>query len=77
MAHGEAAIACHKTIVSTDENGEGDWADPKMRQCAGVAIFRSNVFKEPRNPQITTLPADHEKVFSWNNEFIEHHTRRS
>ena len=77
MAHGEVAIACHKTIVVEPGETTGDWAHPKMRQCAGVAIFRRNVFKEPRNEQIVTLPRDTETIFGWNDEFIAHHRGES
>lgn len=73
VAHGELPIACHKTIKHADENGEGDWSDPGMRQCAGAAIYRSNVCKSPRDPAVSTLPADREKVFGWRTEFVEHH----
>lgn len=73
MAHSEAAVACHKTILTVGEDGQGDWQDPAIRQCAGMAIFRSNVWKSPRHPEIVTLPRDDEPVFSWDDEFIEHH----
>ena len=52
----------------------GKWDDPAIRQCAGAAIFRGNICKTPRNPQIERRDADYELVFSWDNEFIEHHT---
>lgn len=75
LAHGEAAIACHLTIADSDEDGNGDWNQPGMRQCAGAAIFRANICKSPRNPEIARLPQDRENVFSWNDEFIAHHER--
>ena len=66
MAHGEVAIACHVTIDSSDEWNEG------MLQCAGAAIYRSNVCKLPRDPQVVTLPADTGLVFGFG-EFLVHH----
>jgi hypothetical protein len=74
LVHGEQPIACHTTIVDADENGEGDWSDPRMRQCRGAAIYRANVGKMPRRPDVARLPADTERVFGWH-EFKEHHTR--
>lgn len=59
--HGEALIECHTTD----------------KQCAGAAIFRGNVCKVPRDPNILTLPADRVKVFSWNKEFKDHHEKGS
>lgn len=74
IAHSEAPIACHKTIVVTDPLEQtGDWDHPKLRQCRGAGIFRANVGKLPRNPSITTGPREAEKVFDSNDEFIEHH----
>lgn len=71
VAHSEQPIACHKSIKVVQDDGLGDWNDPAIRQCAGAAIFRSNVFKLPHIA--ATLPADREKVFARNAEFIEHH----
>jgi hypothetical protein len=75
LAHGEQPIACHMTITETDEHDEGDWAHPQMRQCRGAAIYRANVGKMPRRPDIARLPADRERVFVWD-EFAEHHRRK-
>ena len=72
-AHGESAIACHVTIKPG--RSEAEWDDPGLKQCRGAAIFRANVFKLPRNPQIVTGPADHDRVFSSNEEFITHHAQ--
>lgn len=73
IAHGEGPVACHKTIKRVNDEGYGEWDDPAIKQCAGLAIFRANICKSPRNPEIVVYPADHETVFSWDNEFIEHH----
>jgi hypothetical protein len=58
-AHGEGQIDCHMR---------------NKLQCAGAAIFRDNVFKDPRNKKLLVLPANHELVFSSSEEFLEHHT---
>lgn len=73
IAHGETPIACHKTIRVAEGRTEGDWDDPKMRQCRGAAIFRRNVAKSPKHPDIETGPHDPEGCFASNEEFIEHH----
>lgn len=58
MAHGETKIMCH--CISN-------------QQCAGVAIYRANVCKTPRDPGQLRLPADRETIFSTPMEFMEHH----
>ncbi len=74
IAHGEGAIACHKTVVVTDPlEGTGDWTHPKLRQCRGAAVFRANVGKLPVNPTIVTGPLNEESCFGTNEEFLEHH----
>lgn len=74
MAHSDAAVACHTTIHDAVD-GEGDWDDPRLRQCAGIATFRTNICKSPRDPEVATLPRDTENVFGYG-EFVAHHTRR-
>jgi hypothetical protein len=58
FAHGESLIDCHVF--------EGP-------QCAGSAIFRSNICKKPRDKSLLVLPANKELVFSSNAEFRDHH----
>jgi len=70
MAHSETAIACHMTIR------EESWDAPGIRQCAGAAIYRANVYKSPRNPEVAVMPRDTETVFTWDDEFIGHHTQQ-
>ncbi len=43
-------------------------------QCAGAAVFRSNICKLPLDPAIR-LPADRETVFASPAQFAEHHSR--
>lgn len=57
-AHGEATADCHAL---------------KGPQCAGMAIYRANVAKLPRDPKALKLPADREAVFATPSEFKEHH----
>jgi hypothetical protein len=60
-AHDEAVIDCHTL---------------RGAQCAGAAIYRTNVAKCTRYPRvILTLPADHEAVFATPQEFKQHHER--
>lgn len=56
--HGEARIDCH-TLIGP--------------QCAGAAIFRSNVCKSPRDGSLLILPVDKERVFATSAEFSNHH----
>ena len=72
-AHGESAIACHKTIRRTNDEGVGDWDNPEMRQCRGMSIFRENVFKVPRHPDLEPGPEDRVNVFATNEEFVDYH----
>ena len=57
-AHGEGVIECHALTGA---------------QCAGAAIYRTNVCKSPRDPSILLLPADRERVFAAPKEFTSHH----
>jgi len=57
IAHGDGIIPCH---VYT-------------QQCAGAAIYRSNVCKSVRNPKALELPGNSE-VFTFN-EFKQHHEK--
>ena len=58
MAQGEAKYMCH--------------AHPNQ-QCAGMAIYRANTCKSPRDKTILRLPADKKVVFDWPTDFMEHH----
>lgn len=69
MAHGEGPVACHMTVQSDDQ----PWSE--VRQCAGMAIFRANIFKSPKHPKVALAEErDTTSVFSWDDEFIKHHT---
>jgi hypothetical protein len=58
-AHSETSIECHTLLGA---------------QCAGSAIYRANVCKTPRYPEILQLPKDPDKVFTSPMQFHEHHT---
>lgn len=78
LAHTDAQIACHQTIPEGSDDNDPVFED--MTTCAGATIFRANVCKSPRTtrglPEYQ-LPADRERVFSWNDEFLAHHTRNN
>ncbi len=61
-AHGEVKYDCHTKTGS---------------QCAGMAIYRGNMCKSPRDKSILALPANRSVVFSTPKEFINHHERNS
>ena len=58
IAHGDNPIECHVLLRT---------------QCAGLAIYRANVFKSPRDPKALKLPRDPTRVFTSPQEFIGHH----
>lgn len=60
--HADERITCH---TRKQPNGE-HW------QCAGAAIYRSNVSKNPRDKSLLLLPANTKLVFTWG-EFERHH----
>lgn len=72
MCHSEGPIACHMTIKDT--NG---WKTEGIKQCAGAAIFRGNIMKSPRHPNIARMDSDMVRVFAWDDEFIAHHAPES
>lgn len=56
--HGEAKVDCH---IHT------------KFQCAGAAIYRANVAKQPRDQSLLVLKPDTKKVFARPEEFMAHH----
>lgn len=64
--HGNGRVSCHALKQKNNE----DW------QCAGAAIFRSNICKLVPDPKALALPSDKINVFSWNDEFEKHHRRK-
>lgn len=62
LVHGEGKVECHTKIGP---------------QCAGSAIYRGNVCKDPRDKSLLTLPKDKVRVFAGPVEFLEHHTGKS
>jgi hypothetical protein len=63
LAHGEGTADCHGTQQA---NGDA-W------ECAGLAIYRANMCKSVRDPNVRRLPADRITVFATPNEFRNHH----
>lgn len=59
-AHGDNPIPCHTR---------------KGAQCAGAAIYRRNVYKNPRDPEALRLESDRERVFASRQEFLDHHEK--
>lgn len=59
LAHSECREYCHTTSTN--------------HECAGLAIYRANVFKVLRDPTAFQLPADRVKVFGSPAEFLAHH----
>lgn len=59
-AHGESRIDCHTTT---------------NMQCAGAAIYRANVCKDPRDKSLLRLPPDKTLCFASPVEFRNHHEK--
>jgi hypothetical protein len=59
LIHGEGKVECH-TLIGP--------------QCAGAAIYRGNVCKDPRDSSLLTLPKNVTLVFRNPQEFMTHHT---
>lgn len=64
MAHGDGVIECHTKLL-----------DGEPVQCAGAAIYRSNVAKRSDPPNLK-LPPDNKIVFATPIEFLEHHSSK-
>lgn len=62
IAHRDDRVDCH-VIVNM--------------QCAGLAVYRANVCKSPRDPKILKLAPDRERVFATPFEFLEHHSEKN
>ncbi len=60
MLHTDAKVDCH-VLAGV--------------QCAGVAIYRANVAKNPRDPAVLRLSSDRVAVFAKPSEFLAHHDR--
>ena len=58
IAHSDALVECHTLLGA---------------QCAGVAIYRANNAKLPRDPRVLRLPRDTLEVFTSPDQFKLHH----
>jgi hypothetical protein len=70
LAHSDEPIACHITIERED-----DWETPGIKQCKGASIYRANMAKSPRDPEIDRGTADRETVFATRQEFLDYHAK--
>ncbi len=72
-AMSEQFMPCHLEVDYEDD----DWRDglDEVHQCSGRAIFMTHICKLPRDPALALLPADHKRIFSTPQEFLDHHTR--
>lgn len=76
QAFGPFQIPCHKACNFSDPNCKQ--ASMQVQQCAGVAVFRSNLGIAHIMPDgLHSLPADKVTVFSDPAEFIAHHLQIS
>jgi len=74
---GRERFPCHMTITGRQQR----WDDPKLKGCAGAAIFLNNKSELSRHPDtrehqnnVRHVPDEvKQKVFANGNEFREHH----
>jgi hypothetical protein len=64
-------MPCHLTMDYENEHWEDEL--DLSEQCAGAAIFFSNICKLSRDKNRMMLPRDKELVFSTPQEFLAHH----
>lgn len=71
QGHGPFWLPCHKNCDFNDP----EWkTDTSVQQCAGAAIYRSNLNRENMMPKhLHKLPANSEYVFSTPAELYAHH----
>ena len=74
IAHSEASADCH-TRKFADRGQKSDDYGNRGPHCAGMAIYRANVCKAPRDPEAFRLNRNPSSVFNMPAEFIEHHTK--
>lgn len=74
IAHSDEPIACHLTLPTDGKHRseQKTWDYEGVEQCAGAAIYRTNILKLPRDPNVATLPRDTDSVFGFD-EFEQHH----
>ncbi len=78
MAHGESKVSCHTlgNKLLTPESRDRYEGNKEEPQCAGMAIYRRNMCKIPKDKELLVLPADRETIFSNPMEFLKHHLRK-
>lgn len=66
-------MPCHMTVNYEDE----DWQEKyeSAPQCAGRAIHFANRCKSTYGTKVMNAPRDEETIFTWPQEFIDHHGR--
>lgn len=79
LAHSEEPVACHQTLPPEGTLGLSpaeSWAKEGIRQCRGMAVFRVNIFKSPRNPTDAEHAIDEpdtKAIFGSVEEFVDYH----
>lgn len=73
QSEAETRMPCHLHV----DYERDDWRAQaeEAPQCAGRAVHFANRCKRPQNPELVTLPADREAVFSAPQDFIDHHSK--
>lgn len=80
LARSDEPVACHMTIPpgTSDLSPAEAWAQPEIRQCRGMGLYRVNTLKSPRNPTDVEHSIDVDDpllatVFPTERAFVEHH----
>lgn len=68
-------MPCHCTVNYETHDWKGQL--PNASLCAGALIFLRNTCKRPRNEELrdatNEVEQDHATVFTWSQEFLDHH----
>lgn len=64
LAHSDARVPCHTN------------KGRPQPQCVGLATYRANVLKLPRDPEVLRVEPDRENVFATPAEFTDYHSKR-
>lgn len=75
MAQSETRMPCHLHCPDGINYAEPGPAERSAAQCAGRAVYWANQIKMRRDPNLLELPPDRTSVFTWPQEFLEHHRR--
>jgi hypothetical protein len=69
------AVQTPESWVATAKSDDPVPCHTGSGQCAGIAIFRANIYKLPRFKEVLRLPPNKDLVFGNGEEFIKYHRK--